>query len=207
MGASDVSHYIRTTLLADYTSASHAAAVTSTSDDVVVDGAATMSAGTPIRSVIRSIADAIVRGDAATARTLVTTALGQAERLMAAERATLLILAARTYVEESRWTDAEGFLDEVERMPDLSDHDRCMMLNVRATVALRQQDAILARTILYEASRIAQTLPASIRIVTLGNILLTLRAMGDSSVARYERSLRRLMHARGWSGMRTDLAM
>jgi len=207
MGASDVSHYIRTTLLADYTAASHAAAIAQTSEDVSVDGAATIAAGTPIRSVIRSIADAIVRGDAATARTLVTTALGQAQRLMAAERATLLILAARTYIKESRWTDAEGFLDEVERMPDLSDHDRCIMLNVRATIALRQQDAILARTILYEASRIAQTLPVSTRIVTLGNILLTLRAMGDASVVRYERSLRRLMHARGWSGMRTDLAM
>ena len=207
MGASDVSHYIRTTLLADYTEASQAAAAVMTSEAIDIDAVAAMAAGTPLRSVIRSIADAIVRGDAATARTLVTAALAQAEGLMPAERATLLILAARTYVEESRWTDAEGFLDEVDRMSDLSDHDRCMMLNVRATIALRQQDAVLARTILYEASRIAQTLPVSTRIVTLGNILLTLRAMGDSSVVRYERSLRRLMQARGWSGMRTDLAM
>ncbi|MBU3741610.1 MAG: hypothetical protein FGM24_04920 [Candidatus Kapabacteria bacterium] len=207
MGANDISTYIRTTLLSDYAQASLQAAVPAASNVADAEVSAGTSAGTPVQTLIRAIADAIIGGDALTASTLATAAIASSPQLLASERVTLLSLAARASIELSLWAEAEARIDEAERIADISQRDRCLLLNLRATLALRQNDAAHARALLYEASRIAAALPVNTRIVTLGNIILTLRELGDTSVERYERSLRRLVSVRGWSGMRADLAV
>lgn len=207
MGADAVSAYIRTTLLAPYQQANAEAAASATPGGGDAQGEAGAVAGASTSTIIRSVADAVVRGNALQARTLAGNALQHNHGMMPAERITLLALAARACVELTLWTDAEAYLDEAERAAELSQRDRCTVLNIRATLALRQGDHIHAQALLHEASRLAASLPVHARIVTLGNIVLTLRELGDASADRYERSLRRLLNARGWSGMRQDLAI
>lgn len=207
MGANEISAYIRSTLLSDYTQASLQAAVHTASTVSDAEVTAGTSAGTPVQTLIRAVADAIIGGDALTASTLASAAIASTPQLLASERITLLSLAARASIELSLWAEAEARIDEAERIADISQRDRCLLLNLRATLALRLNDAAHARALLYEASRIAAALPVNTRIVTLGNIILTLRQLGDTSVERYERSLRRLVSVRGWSGMRADLAV
>jgi len=207
MGAGEVSAYIRTTLLSTYQQDNVEAAAAGTAASLGTEGEGGAVTGASPSTIIRSVADAIVRGDALSARTLAAATIQNDQRMMPAERITLLALAARACVELALWPDAEAYLDEAERAAELSQRDRCTVLNIRATLALRQGDQTHARTLLHEASRLAASLPVQARIVTLGNIIITLRELGDSSADRYERSLRRMLNARGWSGMRQDLAI
>lgn len=207
MGADDVSAYIRTTLLPQATVALPEEP-DAMSASTMAEGPQTDARVATMQALLRSIANAIVKGDAEQAwRQAASAAADVSLPCTTSERATLHGLAARACIERGQWNDAETHLDAVERMVDLGQRERCTIMNLRATLALRHGDLGTARALLHEAARMASALPANARILTLGNIILTLRAAADPTVERYERAMRRLVSARGWSGVRADLSV
>jgi hypothetical protein len=208
MGADEVSAFIRSTLMTGTTPVPAETTMPEAAAPQSADGAVDHAIRSTMQALLRSVADAIVRGSADAARRQSLAALADAGMTCTmSERALLHCLAARACIELEQWTDAETQLDAVDRLHELGQRERCTALNMRAALALRRGDHGMARTMLHEASRIASTLPANARIMTLGNIILTLRAAADPTVERYERAMRRLVSVRGWSGLRADLTI
>lgn len=205
MGATDVADYIRATWIP---AAPVLPPVVTSGVGGMAEVAVPEAATVPIGTTIRSIADALVSGSVDTARRQAVAILAEnTSTLSTGERTTIRCLAARACIEQAAWADAQAYLDAAEREADTSPRDRCTLLNVRATLALRSGNPELAKSLLLDAARLAQTLGPTARTLTMANIVVILRTLGDTAAERYARNLRRITASRAWNGLRRDLGL
>jgi hypothetical protein len=206
-GSPEIAHIIRVDMLPSY----QGGMLTST--DVDEDDAGTSGAsGTPFTPVpmnvlVRELTDAIVQGRPADARTAGIRTLETNAGLSRHERILLTCLVARACIELSMLDDAESYLRTITALPDVAPSDLCTIRNVEAALAMARLDHDAAGTLLRDAARIAEALPVHLRVLTLGNIIVHLRAMNDLSADRYEQTVRRLVTTHGWPGVRADLGL
>ncbi|MBC8125382.1 MAG: AAA family ATPase [Candidatus Kapabacteria bacterium] len=161
----------------------------------------------PIGVVVREISDAIIQGRASDARVIAIRVLETHSGLSRHERVLLTCLASRACIELSMLEDAEALMRPISTLSDISPSDHCLMKNIEGAIALARGNSDLAAAHLHEAARLAEQLPVHVRVMTLGNIIVHLRAIGDISVDRYENTVRRLASVHGWPGVRTDLGL
>ena len=159
-----------------------------------------------IEAIIRRTADDIIAGNAAQARERAVTAVSE-QKLTAQEKITLLCLAARADIELDGLSDARARLDKAAAEPDIGLRDTCTILNLRAVVALRSDDTEQARSLLHEAAHYASRLSEATRILTLGNILLLQKHLGEKPSDRYTRIVGKALENRSWSGIKQDLGL
>lgn len=210
-GSHDIASYIHSEVLPPYAGLMSSAAVKGVDvktgeDDAESDGSA-YSTGQPLPVVVREISDAIVQGRANEARTAAIRTLETHGGLSRHERVLLTCLAARACVDLGMLDDADTFMRSVASLSDVSPSDHCYMKNVEGAIELARGNSAAASTCFHEAARLAENLPVNVRVMTLGNIILHLRAANDRSVDRYEHTVRRLASVHGWPGVRADLGL
>jgi hypothetical protein len=96
-------------------------------------------------------------------------------------------------------------LDSAEALPDIGPNERCIALNVRSMIALRQGDTDSADRYLQEAARLAGKGSATSRLLTLANIVVMHKSRGRGDEKRYEDSLIRTLRSRLWTSTVHDL--
>ncbi|HLP28581.1 MAG TPA: AAA family ATPase [Candidatus Didemnitutus sp.] len=209
-GSHDIASYIHNEVLPPYSglmgntqAESH---VGVTDADIDSDGSA-YSTGQPLPVVVREISDAIVQGRANEARTAAIRTLETHGGLSRHERVLLTCLAARACVDLGMLDDSDTFMRSISTLADISPSDHCYMKNVEGAIALARGNSADASACFHEAAHLAENLPVNIRVMTLGNIILHLRAANDRSVDRYEHTVRRLASVHGWPGVRADLGL
>lgn len=203
MGAPDVARLIREQYI---TSAPEAPTPVASDAESSGDTSTTSSESASPSDIVADAAERILSGDSKGALRMVLSRLNVAGTLTIHERVMLTCMAARANMEMGRREDAEVLLRQVEVLT-LSPADRCIMLNVRAVASVRNGNPEEARSYLREAASLSVTLPVASRILTLGNIVTTLRAVRDPDAARYERTLRKLVESQGWARVRADLQL
>lgn len=205
IGAPEIARLIREkyiTALPDSGIADNAESVESSDEGLSPVVAANASAS----DVVADAAEALLSGDAKGALRKVHAQLNAASLLSLHERVMLTCMAARANIELGRREDADVLLRQLDVL-SLSSADRCTVLNVRAVACVRSGNPEEARSLLREAASLSATLPVASRILTLGNIVTTLRAVQDPDTVRYERTLRKLVEAHGWARVRADLQL
>ncbi len=204
MGAPEVARWIRekygTSAPDDTSNETSAEGV----DDKIADGVQSVSL-TP-GDVLVEAAESLLSGNANGALRLSIVCLQAPGVLSIHERVMLTCMAARANIEMNRREDAEVLLRQLDVL-SLSSADRCTILNVRAVSSMHNRNPLEARAHLREAATLSTSLPVASRILTLGNIVTTLRAAQDPDTHRYERTLRKLVDASGWSRVRADLQL
>lgn len=205
IGADDIAVLIRTSLLKASTPEADESVSAETHQDV--DIPTTASNGTS-QIDLRSIADDIVQGNPLRAVTVCTALLqhSSASDMVHRERLLLRALAARACAEVDRFDEAENLLQAAEDDVTTAD-DRCILLNVRAAVALRNGHTDLATSYLREAAETSADSSRHLRLLTLGNVILAKRRRGDTDTDRTERHVRKLADAMGTPAIRTDLRL
>lgn len=209
-GSHDIASYIHSEVLPPYSglmgSATPALNVMTGGDEAENDGSA-YSTGQPLPVVVREISDAIVQGRTNEARSAAIRTLETHGGLSRHERVLLTCLAARACVDLGMLDDADAFMRSVSSLSDVSPSDHCYMKNVEGSIALARGNSTEASACFHEAAHLAENLPVNVRVMTLGNIILHLRAANDRSVDRYEHTVRRLASVHGWPGVRADLGL
>lgn len=122
------------------------------------------------------------------------------------ERIEALCLAARACNEMGAAADAIAYVDQASQLPDVGLRDQCLLLNVRAVLAMQAGDVELARMLLHDAAQFAQRLSASTRILTLSNIMLLQQQTGEPVAEPFQRTVRTMVEDRSWSGFKRDLS-
>lgn len=211
MGAPEVARWIRDTyaMPAEETAAAADAIANGSNEngsDENASSGASESATSSASEVVADAAELLLAGDGKGALRMVLPRLNALGNLTSHERVMLICMAARANMELDRAEDAEVLLRQTDALT-LSAADRCTVLNVRAVASMRNANAAEARTHLREAAALSASLSVSSRILTLGNIVATLRALQDPDLPRYERTLRQLVDAHGWSRVRADLQL
>lgn len=204
MGAPEVARWIREKYGTSEPDVLTEVASADGASDASADGDKSVAA-TP-SDVVAEAAENLLAGDASGALRLVLARLNAAGVLSIHERVMLTCMAARANMEMDRSEDAEVLLRQLDALA-LSPADRCTILNVRAVGSMHNGNPTEARTHLREAATLSTSLPIASRILTLGNIVTALRAAQDPDTNRYERTLRKLVDASGWSRVRTDLQL
>lgn len=213
IGADDVQRHILRDLLPMYGVPMSDTDETHIADRVLNVGeggeeAGALGAGHRFSDSVRILSDMIVKGQAIEAAHQCTVILTQpSSSLSASEECTLYCLAARAYAEVEAWSDAEHALSLAEQRSGNSARDRCTLLNVRATLQQRRGDLAAARDLLFAAARLAETLPTPSKVLTVSNIVLLLREMGDPTADKYERVVRTLTTELSWNALRADLRL
>ncbi len=212
-GASEIASYINEEILPIYASAFIGQSFDESGSTIGVDHNTDADEGKSLRThqpigvVVREISDAIIQGRASDARVAAIRVLETHSGLSRHERVLLTCLASRACIELSMVEDAEALMRPISSLSDISPADHCVMKNVEGAIALARGNTELAAMHLHEAARLAEQLPVHVRVMTLGNIIVHLRAIGDLSVDRYENTVRRLASVHGWPGVRADLGL
>ena len=212
-GASEIASYINEEILPIYASAftgqsfDESASTIGVDHNTDADEGKSLRTHQPIGVVVREISDAIIQGRASDARVAAIRVLETHSGLSRHERVLLTCLASRACIELSMVEDAEALMRSISSLSDISPADHCVMKNVEGSIALARGNTELAAMHLHEAARLAEQLPVHVRVMTLGNIIVHLRAIGDLSVDRYENTVRRLASVHGWPGVRADLGL
>ena len=212
-GASEIASYINEEILPIYASAFTGQSFDESGSTIGVDHNKDADEGKSLRThqpigvVVREISDAIIQGRASDARVAAIRVLETHSGLSRHERVLLTCLASRACIELSMVEDAEALMRPISSLSDISPADHCVMKNVEGAIALARGNTELAAMHLHEAARLAEQLPVHVRVMTLGNIIVHLRAIGDLSVDRYENTVRRLASVHGWPGVRADLGL
>jgi hypothetical protein len=158
--------------------------------------------------VIRGICDDIVAGNIEAARNAVAAIISEnTSTLTTSERVLLRCLGARAATERGAFAEATSLLDVAERDHHLTPRDRCLILNQRAVTDLHSGQAHRARTHLQEAGQLARSLSADVRLLTLGNVVLVLRATSDPDLERMSRLLRRSLQVASLPTLRADIGL
>ena len=158
-----------------------------------------------INQQLRSAATALLDGVADRCLSLARVVLDQPS-CTTSERVEALCLAARACSEIGASAGAMAYVDEASQLPDVGMRDQCLLLNVRAVLAMHSGDVEMARMLLHDAAQFAQRLSASSRILTLGNIMLLQRQAGEPVQEQFQRTVRTLVEDRSWSGFKQDLS-
>ncbi|MCX6140676.1 MAG: hypothetical protein NTX15_07615, partial [Candidatus Kapabacteria bacterium] len=212
-GASDIASYINVEVLPIYAGALYGSQVDEKAAGTGADLGDQSDVDTSARShqplavVIRNISDAIIQGRSSEARTTAIRTLETHGGLSRHERILLTCLASRACINLGMLDDAESLMRPIVSLSDISPADQCYMKNVEGAVALARGNADAAAEHFHEAARLAEHLPANMRVMTLGNIIIHLRSADDKTVDRYENSVRRLASTHGWPGVRADLGL
>lgn len=205
MGAPEVARWIRDTYAMSTSDTPESDAENTLASKGILPATSTTGTATP-SDIAADAAESLLSGDAKGALRTVLSRLNAAGTLSIHERVILTCMAARANMEMDRREDAEVLLRQLDALA-VSSADRCTILNVRAVASIRNGNASEAQIHLREAASLSASLPISSRILTLGNIVAALRARHDPDAPRYERTLRKLVQAHGWSRVRADLQL
>jgi len=208
-GSTDIAAYIRSEILPQYST--DLTAILGPTEPTTEESGFGGSSHVPMTivgpAIIRSLADAIVSGRSSEARTTSLRILETHGNISRHERVTVTCLAARACVDLGMIDEAELLMRTIVSLADITPSDQCLMKNVEGIIAMARGNSTDASVALHEAAQLAEHLPVHIRVLTLGNIMIHLRASEDNSSSRYEQTLRRLASVHGWPGVRQDLGL
>ncbi|MBI2793985.1 MAG: AAA family ATPase [Ignavibacteria bacterium] len=194
IGAFDTSDFIRAELLIK--------TVSSETVDLSEEPAAPESTSSERHQmaviILGSACEHLLNNEPQSARRLALDVL-QRKTLTSHERIIARCIAARACIAMQAMKDAEALLDEAGVESVRSADDKVMLLNVRAVLALANNDEQKGRALLTEATRITHDRKSPARLLTMINIVTMMRNERDDNVGRFEHAVQTMVRDFGWS--------
>lgn len=196
IGAFETSDYIRNELIVKTAS--------NESADLTEEGAASESiAGERQQiaaNVLGSACEHLLNNEPERARRLALDVI-QRKTLTGHERIIARCIAARACIAMQAMKEAELLLDEAGAEVIPSADDKVMLINVRAVLALANNDEPKGRALLAEATRLTRERRSPARLLTMINIVTMMRNGNDENASRFEHAVEAMVRDFGWRSL------